>query len=511
MSVRRTATLLLAAALTFSLWGCTAGETGPTPSAWSEPTPSQQVQTLPFALAYDPTASLHPITSQSQVNLDLAGLVYEGLYELDRNFEPQPVLARSAAVSGDGLSWTITLDSGARFSDGTLVTAQHVADSLNTVRASALYGGRLSAVSEVTASESGAVVITLSSPNGALDALLDIPIVLEQGNGIPLGTGRYRFLRDRGELCLSINGNYRQALPYDTIPLREVRGAEERIAAFDSGEVTAVVTDFSSAYALGYSGTYEACDFPTTTLLYVGFRTSGGVCASARVRQAFSRAFDRASMTASLMAGHGDPACLPVSPLHGAYDQEAASALDYDAQAAGELLTQAGYELGADGVRRRGSSPLRVTIAVNNDSAFKQSLAEFLAQCLESLGVTVTVDAMPWESYQSALASGQFDLYIGEVRMTGDFDPGELLTGSLNYGGYASQTMTELLSAWRGARGAARDRAASALWQAFAREAPIAPLCFKRGSLLVRWGMVTGVQPTQADPFWNMEEWELAQ
>ena len=261
------------------------------------------------------------------MNLDLAGLVYEGLYELDRNFEPQPVLARSAEVSGDGLSWTITLDSGARFSDGTLVTAQHVADSLNAARASALYGGRLSAVSEVTASESGAVVITLSSPNGALDALLDIPIVLEQGNGIPLGTGRYRFLRDRGELCLSINGNYRQALPYDTIPLREVRGAEERIAAFDSGEVTAAVTDFSSAYALGYSGTYEACDFPTTTLLYVGFRTSGGVCASARVRQAFSRAFDRASMTASLMAGHGDPACLPVSPLHGAYDQEAASAL----------------------------------------------------------------------------------------------------------------------------------------------------------------------------------------
>ena len=226
----------------------------------------------------------------------------------------------------------------------------------------------------------------------------------------PWGRGATASLRDRGELCLSINGNYRQALPYDTIPLREVRGAEERIAAFDSGEVTAAVTDFSSAYALGYSGTYEACDFPTTTLLYVGFRTSGGVCASARVRQAFSRAFDRASMTASLMAGHGDPACLPVSPLHGAYDQEAASALDYDAQAAGELLTQAGYALGADGVRRRGSSPLRVTIAVNNDSAFKQSLAEFLAQCLESLGVTVTVDAMPWESYQSALASGQFDL-----------------------------------------------------------------------------------------------------
>lgn len=507
--MRRLAALLLAAVLSLCLGSCTQGEGEPSASLVPEPSPSQQIQALPFALAYDPTASLHPITSQSQVNLDLAGLVYEGLYELDQSFTPQPALARSAAVSADGLTWTITLDSGARFSDGTPLTAQHAADSLNAARASALYAARLSAISQVAAAEDGRLVVTLSSPNGALDALLDIPIVLEQEGAAPLGTGRYRFVREGEELYLSANEHHGDTLPYDTIPLREVTGAEERIAAFDSGEVTAVVTDFSASYALGYAGNYESCDFPTSTLLYVGFRTDGGVCASPQVRRAFSRAFDREELVDALMAGHGDPACLPVSPLHGEYDREAASALKYDPEEAGELLSQAGYGLEEDGVRRRGGNALQVTIAVNNDSAFKQSLAEYLADCLETLGVTVSVEAMPWESYQSALTAGRFDLYIGEVRMTGDFDPGELLAGGLNYGGYAGQGVGQLLTAWRGARGAAREQVAGQLWQAFAQDVPLAPLCFKRGSLLLRWGTASGVQPTQADPFWNMEDWQI--
>ena len=53
-------------------------------------------------------------------------------------------------------------------------------------------------------------------------------------------------------------------------------------------------------------------------------------------------------------------------------------------------------------------------------------------------------------------------------------------------------------------------QAAKALWERFAQDVPIAPLCFKRGSLLMRWGMVSGLQPTRADPFYRMEEWSIA-
>ena len=508
--MRRAAAAFLALVLAAGLSACTAQQVQTSAQPTPEPTASQPVREATFALGYDPAASLHPLTSQSQMNLDLAGLVYEGLYELDRSFQAQPALARSASVSEDGLTWTITLRSGVRFSDGTPLTAEHVVQSLNTARSGTLYAGRLSAVTSVSASE-GAVVLTLSSPNGALDALLDIPVVLEQEGGIPLGTGRYRYVRQGDTLLLELNGNYQGEVPYDTIPLRAVSGADERIAAFDSGEVTAVVTDFSSSYALGYSGNYETCDFPTSTMLYVGFRTTSGVCASAQVRQALSMAFDRENVVTSLLAGHGDAACLPISPLHEAYDPEAAAALDHDPEQAASLLAEAGYTRGEDGLLYRGRTPVQLTLIVNNDSTVKQTVADELARCLGELGITVTVDKLPWEQYLSALPAGQWDLYLGEVRMTADFDPTALLTGSLNYAGFVSQTMPGLVSAWRAARGEERDRAAQQLWQEFSRQVPFAPLCFKRGSMLIRWGMVGNVLPTQADPFWNMEQWQITQ
>lgn len=505
--MRALASALLAVALLLGLFGCTVGEGAPSAGPSPAPSPPLSSQELPFALAYDPSESLHPITGQSQMNLDLAGLVYEGLYELDRDFAAKPALAQSAAVSGDGLVWTITLRTGVQFSDGTPLTADQVVASLNTARASILYGKRLSGITAVEGS-GGQVRLTLSAPNGALDALLDVPIVLEQADGIPLGTGRYRFARQGEELSLAATQAGAGRVPYETIPLRGVTGAEAHIAAFDSGDVTAVVTDFSASYALGYSGSYETWDFPTTTLMYVGFRTTGGVCADPQIRQAFSKAFDRRELVKTQLAGHGDAASLPISPLAEGYDAQAAEELDHDLPGALELLAQAGYTRGEDGVLRRGSTPVSVTIVVNNDSSHKQAVAQQLARDLAELGVQATVQAMPWEEYLGALAGGRFDLYLGEVRMTGDFDPTELLTGSLNYGGYSSQELTGLLPAWKGARGAARSQAADQLWQAFAQDAPIAPLCFKRGSLLIRWGMAHNVQPTQADPWWNLEQWE---
>ena len=256
---------------------------------------------------------------------------------------------------------------------------------------------------------------------------------------------------------------------------------------------------------------------------------SSGACQSAEVRRAFSMAFDRETLVQVQFSGHGDASCLPVSPLCADYDREAAALLDYDPEGAAELLAQAGYELreppesaespeGGESAEpagpeepqwllyRRGA-PLEVTLLVNSDNESRQMAADSLAGALRSLGVSVTVNTLPWSDYVKALAAGRFDLYVGEVRLTGDFDPSPLLTGSLNYGAVENWALVQDLEAWKGAQGEARVQAAQALWAQFAQDAPFAPLCFKRGSLLVRWGMVSDLQPTRANPFYRMEEW----
>ena len=172
-----------------------------------------------------------------------------------------------------------------------------------------------------------------------------------------------------------------------------------------------------------------------------------------------------------------------------------------------ELLEQAGYEKGEDGLLYQGKAPAEVTLLVNSDNESRQGAAEALAASLAELGVAVRVDTLPWEGYTAALAAGKFDLYLGEVTLTGDFDPSPLLTGALNYGRYDGWELAQAVDAWRGAQGDARVRAARELWARFAQEAPIAPVCFQRGSLLVRWGMASNLQPTRGNPFYRMEEW----
>lgn len=514
--MRRFLALLLAACLGLPLLGCR--EEAPQPSPSGSPGPSAIPAPVPeaarFSLGYDPAATLHPITGDNQVNRELTGLVYQGLYELDNQFAPKPVLAASGAPSGDGYSWSFTVDTRVCFSDGTPLTARHAAASLNAARASGPYAARLSGVTGAAAVDDATLAVTLSAPNGNLPALLDVPIVLEQGGDMPpLGTGYYHYEGAGDRLYLRTNPHHpdASALPYATIPLTAVTGADERIASFDSGGVTAVTTEFSSAYALGYSSSYETCDYPTTTLLFVGFRADGGPCQSGLVRQAFSRAIDREGIAQTLLSGHADPACLPVSPLCGDYDGESAALLGYDAEGAAGLLEQAGYQRSEeDGLLYHRRTPLEVTVLVNSDNESRQAVAEAVAEALAKLGVAAVVNSLPWDGYVSALAAGQFDLYLGEVQLTGDFDPSPLLTGPLNYGGYAGGELTQALGAWKAARGEARAQAAKELWARFAQDAPIAPLCFKRGSMLVRWGMVSGLRPTRANPFYCMEEWTTA-
>lgn len=504
--MRRMTAFLLAGLLCLSLCAC---DTEPPPVVQEpEQTPTvTPVRQKGFSLACDLTGSLHPITGDNQVNHLLVPLVYEGLYRLDEQFAPQPVLAQDASADDSGLVWTVTLREGVTFSDGTPLEAAHVVSSLNTARKSTLYAGRLKNVVSVRA-VNGQVVINLSAPNSALPALLDIPVVLEaEESPAPLGTGRYRYAGEGEGLYLLANYNREGRLPYDTIDLYPVSAADERIAAFDSGNVSAVVTDFTSPFALGYSCSYEVWDYATTDLLYVGFKAVDGPCASNQVRQAFALAFDRAAVVKDFLAGHGDAAPLPVPAYHEDWVAEAATHLEYDPEGAARLLNQAGYTLGEDGLLYQKRTPLSVTLLVNSDNEIKTAIADLLAAELAGLGVTVTVSKLPWKDYMTALTKGEFDLYLGEVRLTGDFDVTELLSGDLNYGGYESAALSQQLNAWKSASGVVRKWMAKLLWNDFAQEAPFAPLCFKRESLLVRWDTVSGLAPTRSDPFNGMEHW----
>ena len=112
----------------------------------------------------------------------------------------------------------------------------------------------------------------------------------------------------------------------------------------------------------------------------------------------------------------------------------------------------------------------------------------------------------------AALTGGDYDLYLGEVRLTADFDPTVLIgpAGALNYSRWTDADTAALLSAYRAAQGDTRKTAAAQLCLRLGEQMPFAPLCFKNWSILSQWGQTAGASPTQQNIFHDFAQWEIA-
>lgn len=499
--------LTLSLAVAVALSGCSMpAAVTPAPEATPVVTPAIQEKKPGFTLPCYPAVGFHPITGTNRLNLTLSPLIYRGLFRLDEKFQPVAELCREYAVSEDGLVWTFRLTNAA-FSDGSPLTVKEAVASLNAARKSDRYRERLADIVGVAEGD-GTVVVTLSKPNGALPALLDVPIIKETDDpNRPLGTGVY-YLQGTGEE-LTLRARAGAVTPLEAIPLRAVAASDDLIYAFDAGEITLVDTDLTSTNALGYSGRFETTDYATTALVYVGCNTRTGPCKDVLVRRAVARSANREEMVKRLLAGHGTAAELPIHPVTTEYDTKAAAELRYDEKEAGELLAQAGW-IRNDAGLTKGREQLALKFIVNQDNTAKAKMAEELSKALETLGVVVTLERLPWEDFTTALRRGDFDLYLGEVVLTADFDPESLLAGALNYGGFTDEETVRLLTLYQAAAGEEREAAAAELWGALAKTVPIIPLCFKNGSLLTQWGQVSGATPTQRDVFAGLENWSLS-
>ena len=452
----------------------------------------------PFSLAAYPAHSFHPVWTQSAGNLALAPLLYEGLFTLDERFQAQPQLCQSYFVSADSLTWTFTLQPGVTFSDGTPVTGEIVAQALNAARGpESRYAARLAGVASIQGEENQ-VTVVLSQPNGALPQLLDVPIALGT-DPRPPGTGPYVLTEADGELSLTARPDWRlgaENLPAQTIPLSTMTRSDEQLSAFNAGEIALLDVDLTGDSALGLSERYQVWDYNTSALLFLGFNVQQGLCQDPEVRRAVAQAVDRDYVADTIFARHAVSAALPIHPDSPWYDSDLAEDLEYD-PAVLEALELEGRP---------------ITLVVNIGHIATSAAANHISQQLETAGLVVTVERLPWTEYLEAVAAGRFDLYLGEVYLTPDFDLTQLLGlgGSLNYGGWSNTVTESLLATFRSSQGEARSGAAAALCRHLVQQVPIAPICFQNGTVLTQYGRVEGLSPVYGNLFAGLENWVIS-
>jgi peptide/nickel transport system substrate-binding protein len=136
---------------------------------------AQGANVLRFVPAADLTL-VDPVFNTALVTRTHGMLVFDQLYGLDENFNPQPQMVEGHVIENDGRTWTITLREGLMFHDGTPVRAQDCIASINRWTQADVLGRNIRALTqEITALSDRVFQIRLSKPFPLLATALAKP------------------------------------------------------------------------------------------------------------------------------------------------------------------------------------------------------------------------------------------------------------------------------------------------------------------------------------------------
>lgn len=427
---------LLALCLLLALLLCACSAAGQPTQATQQPT--EETAAAPtetaaapktFGLSYLPEHGFNPYTCTATVNRAAFSLLYESLFVVSSHFRAEPLLCESFTASEDGKIYRYTLVSGVSFSDGTPLTAQDAAASLRAAQQSALYSGRLAHMLSVTADDDRTLTVTLDTAYENFSLMLDVPIVSAATvqSSTPLGTGPYYL--DGEALRRSSRWWQTQApaVTAETIELQAAKTPNDIRDNFEFGSTDLVYCDPNSPAAVGYRCDYEAWEAPAPILHYVGFNLYSGWFTNVALRRAFTYGVDREAMTSAVYNGFAQAATLPCSPASDLYDAQLAAQYAYSATAFQAAIHNAGVPTS--------ETDCPVLLVCSDDPA-RVRAAEYLSSSMQENGFFLKVRSLGREAYVAALQAGNYDAYLGEVRLTANFDLSEFFRtgGALSYG-----------------------------------------------------------------------------
>ncbi len=496
--MKRLILCILVGALMLSLCGCLPEERPYVPTgdglysegATTAPTdPGAAEQQM--KMAYYPDLGLNPYRVADHTNRTLFGLLYQGLFTVDRNYQAHPILCSRYSVSKDMRSYVFQVEA-ATFSDGSPLTDADVAASLEAARVSPVYKGRLSCVTAVTVLETGGVQLTLSTPYENLPLLLDVPILKasDVNADFPLGTGAYSLrsaMDGRGLLRRSdwwCQGDLQATASY--IPLVEVTSTHDIRDAFEFEGVGLVCTDPGSDTYVDYRSDHEAWEAENGIFLYLACNEESEVFSNLAVRQALTHAIDRTLLVEQYYRGFAQAATLPASPSSPWYNQALAAKYGYDAIKFLRALEDAQLQ------------DSQITLLVNKSDSRRVRACRAIVQMLTDCGLKVITSELSGDAYIAALRKGEYDLHLGQTMLSPNMDLSAFFSpqGALNYGGLTDAAIYALCQ-----EAMANTGNYYTLHKTVMDDGVLCPILFRSYAVYANRGLLSNIQPSRDQAF----------
>ncbi|HYV98729.1 MAG TPA: peptide ABC transporter substrate-binding protein [Gemmatimonadaceae bacterium] len=238
--------------------------------------------------------------------------------------------------------------------------------------------------------------------------------------------------------------------------------------------------------------------------------------ADVRVRQALAHAIDRDLIARTILDSLVQVVNGPVQPLSWAYEPNV-RAYEFAPEKSRALLAQAGWIPGPGGVRTKNGRPLSFTLITQAGFAIRENVAQALQRQLRDVGVDMQVRLIDGTSISSVWFAGDFDAMLhwwqsgADPEITLFFAKDRTPPAGRNINYFADDALTALLYA--SDRTVDQATRAGLLREAQRRVAELEPEIplYNTTKIDAVPATLRGFKgnPTNAGPFWNIQEWEI--
>ncbi len=396
-----------------------------------------------------------------------AGEMYaqEMLYETLVNITAdgyEGCLAESWDISEDGKTYTFHIRPGVKFSDGEVCDAYAIKANFDAIienKDRHTWLEMMNLLVGVSAPDENTFVIELSEPYYPMLTELGVtrpfamisPKAMKDGStkdGVEayIGTGPYvlsEFVTDEYAIFTANQDYWGEQPAIKKITVKVIPDNQTRILALEKGEIDLIFgknmidADAVNQY-MDKDGFAVSLSDPTSTRQIV-LNTTDPILSDKNVRIALQHATNKENISQGIFYGLEQPAdtlfakTVPYCDI----DLEPYAC---DMVLAGQLLDEAGWLMGSDGIREKDGQKLNLDLLYNSDSVTEKSIAEYLQSEYQSIGIALNIHGEEEQSYRDNMKAGNFSM-VFNICWGMPYDPQSSLAAMRApvYGDFAAQ------------------------------------------------------------------------
>ncbi len=510
-------------------------------------------------------STLNPLISENISYHYFSKLIFEGMFQLDENFNIENLLAEDYSIKNGGKVVDIKLRDDIYWHDGEKLTSEDVLFTINAIKHAdsensykkifnTTLNGDIKNILDVEIIDANNLEIIFDKNYSNCVETLIFPIIpkhvfakagegkkvyenaLKVENYKPIGTGPYKFISYEKfkSITLEANEDWWKGKAYiETVVGKVLENEELMLTAFETDQVDMTLSKGTDWGKYAESQRVNVNEYVSNNYEFLGFNFNNEIFKDGKnkgIRKALAYGIDRQAIIEEVYLNHGTEIDVPINPNSWLVSDNA-NTYKYDLSKAKEELEKAGWkDRNGDGIcEDEKGNKLTLRLTTNSHNLLRLKTANMIAGDLRKLGIEVIKDysdTIPdnlteemieeqWESLEKKIAKGDFDLALLGWELSSipelafAFHSSQIKDGT-NFIRYNNEKMDNLLTnVYSATPGDKKQKAYKKLEKEIIDELPYISLLFRNKALLSSNKIQGDVKPNFNNVYNNIENWYI--